>query len=370
MVKRSKMRLALLITVSALLLILTACGGGSGSNGASQGGQASSGGSGQGSASVGGNESANAGAEEQKSSFSGIVPIYTPPTGNTLYILSAGLSNLINQDSSILPDVRLSTETTSGDNGTLEGLFKRYEQGRPAFSTNTSSIVSLAYQGQYDVLPGEHKEIRAVATLGINPVHLVVKKNSSIQSYADLKGKKVAGFAPGIGPYYLVSSLLSEHFGVDISEIENIPLSNEDRISSLVDGSVDAAFLLGAPPSPLVTELARTTDIRLIPLDQTVVEEFTKNHPYYTSAVAAGGTYPGNDVDVYLPSIRVMMVTHEDTPDDIVYQLLKTLIENPDKVKEMHPSFNITLDNATIGTDVPFHPGAKQYYEENGVTVE
>lgn len=351
--------------------LMTACGSSGGSSSSGSGGGGSGGGSSGGSGGQAAQPSAQPSqqATQSESSYSGIVPIYTPPTGNTLYILGAGLGNLMNQ-ANVLPKVRFSTEATNGDTGALEQLLKRHEQGTPAFSANTNSIVSSAYAGTYDVFPGEHPQLRAVATLGINPIHLVVKANSSIQTWADLKGKKIGGFAPGIGPRQLVEALLSEHFGLQPNDYNMIPLDNEDRISGLVDGSVDAVFLLGIPPAPLVTELSRTADVRVVSIDPEILKQFVEKHPYYTYVSVPGGTYAGTNEEVHIPSIRVMMITHDKTPDDIVYELVKMMIENPDKIKEMHKSFDITLDNATVGTDLPFHPGAKKYYEEKGYQVK
>lgn len=309
-------------------------------------------------------------SNDQNEGYKGIVPIYTPPSGNTLYVLSAGLSNNINQTDDILPNIQFSTEATNGDTGTLEGLLKREKQQAPSFSAIASIVASKAYQGTFEPVDGEKKQLRAVANLGVNAIHLVVKANSDIQSYADIKGKKLGGFAPGVSPRFFVEDLLKEQYNIQPNEYEMIPLDNQDRVDSIKNGSVDGAFLLGNPPSPLVTELTRTDDVRIISIEREKLEEFTEKNPYYSIIDIKPGTYEGINDQLSIGAVGVMYLTHEGTDEEIVYNLVKTIIENPEQIKQIHPSFNITLENVTNGTDIPFHEGAKKYFTEKGLTME
>ena len=55
----------------------------------------------------------------------------------------------------------------------------------------------------------------------------------------------------------------------------------------------------------------------------------------------------------------------------MAYDIVKTLFEKkPDLVAVHKEAENIDLKNQSIGTPMPFHPGAKKYFEEQGIKVQ
>ena len=59
---------------------------------------------------------------------------------------------------------------------------------------------------------------------------------------------------------------------------------------------------------------------------------------------------------------------HRDLPDDLAYDLTKTVWENIDVLRQAHPAFkNVSLETALKGVTVPPHPGALKYYLEHNV---
>jgi hypothetical protein len=54
---------------------------------------------------------------------------------------------------------------------------------------------------------------------------------------------------------------------------------------------------------------------------------------------------------------------------DIVYTIVKTVFENLDEMKKLHPAFR-TLDKTKMvsdGLSAPLHEGAIRYYQEQGL---
>ncbi|CAM9947772.1 unnamed protein product, partial [Chrysoparadoxa australica] len=65
-----------------------------------------------------------------------------------------------------------------------------------------------------------------------------------------------------------------------------------------------------------------------------------------------------------------LLVTTADTPEDVVYEVVKTMYENLPFLRSVHGSLNdLSPENALKGITVPLHPGAIRYYEEIGITV-
>ena len=50
--------------------------------------------------------------------------------------------------------------------------------------------------------------------------------------------------------------------------------------------------------------------------------------------------------------------------------MLKSMFDNKDALAAGHAKFELLdLSDATKGISIPFHPGAKKYYEEQGISV-
>jgi len=58
----------------------------------------------------------------------------------------------------------------------------------------------------------------------------------------------------------------------------------------------------------------------------------------------------------------------KSVPDDLVYKMTKTVFENLEALKGVHPAFGrVSKDTILNGFGAPLHPGALKYYREIGV---
>ena len=65
-----------------------------------------------------------------------------------------------------------------------------------------------------------------------------------------------------------------------------------------------------------------------------------------------------------------ILIVREDVPETIVYDMTKMLWENLATLQEIHSATDsMSLDSALSGVSVPLHPGARRYYEEQGVLI-
>lgn len=296
----------------------------------------------------------------------GIIPVYTPGSGGINYIISAGLSNEIN-NSDVIPGVLFATEATNGTSEIVQYISERYSQGTPAFGGIGSSGADQAYNGVLDPVPGEHDYLRGVGYLSYNALHLVVPENSPIQTFADLAGKRVGVAAIGTPPTVLMEDIM-ELYGVSKDDYQPIPLSSFTEIQEAIsNGSVDAGYLMGAIPAPTVSEIVQTEDVRVISIDSAVKEELEVKHPYYTTVKVEAGTYPDQDEELTIGAFYSIYITHEKTEDEIVYKFIESIMENKDALLDVHPTFNIVPETVIEGVTIPFHRGAIQYFEDNGI---
>ena len=78
--------------------------------------------------------------------------------------------------------------------------------------------------------------------------------------------------------------------------------------------------------------------------------------------------YPGNDADIASWGPKATFVTSANTPDDVVYALVKAVFGNFDTFKKLHPAFARLKEDEMIkdGLTADLHPGAAKYYKERG----
>ena len=78
--------------------------------------------------------------------------------------------------------------------------------------------------------------------------------------------------------------------------------------------------------------------------------------------------YRGNDSDTMTFGVGATFVTSTDVSEDAVYTVVKSVMENIDDFKKLHPAFaNLNpQEMATAGLSAPLHDGAAKYYREQG----
>jgi hypothetical protein len=63
-------------------------------------------------------------------------------------------------------------------------------------------------------------------------------------------------------------------------------------------------------------------------------------------------------------------VAHKDLPDDVVYNLTKTLWENQASLAQANAKANyMDPKNPVKAITIPLHPGAVKYYKEQGINL-
>src|SRR5699024_9349380 len=296
------------------------------------------------------------------------IPVYTPPAGGMNYIISAGVSEILNQPDK-LADTQFSIETTSGNAEMMVNLVERYDQDKPAIAAPSYDQAYGAYNGTSDFFDEELKKLRAVSYLGGAAIHIVVNADSSIKTIEDLKGKRIGTGIPGDTRYNFLIYFLNEH-GIDENEFEPIPLGFSEIQDGLVNGSIDAGIITALPPAAPILELTQSIDVRILSVDADKLENFKSTRPYYTGIQVEAGTYPKQDDDILIVGFKSLFVTHEETSEEVVYEFVKSIIEEEEKLKGVHATYDISEDNIASITDIPFHPGAIKYFEEIGINIE
>ena len=215
---------------------------------------------------------------------------------------------------------------------------------------------------------------RALAVLYDNYNHVVTVTSKEIGTLADLKGRLISTGSPGSGTEVSAFRIL-EAGGVNPeTDIRRQSLGAAQSVGALKDDKIDAFFWSGGIPTGSVLDLATTPGrtIQVVPnaaVLATLAAEY--GDTVYHVATIPRTTYPGMETDVDVIAVANVLVVHEEMPDELAYRIVQALFEHHDEMAAIHAmAALLTLDNAVIGSPVPFHPGAARYYADQGRPVE
>ncbi|RVV98400.1 TAXI family TRAP transporter solute-binding subunit [Mesobaculum littorinae] len=291
--------------------------------------------------------------------------IATGGTGGTYYPLGGMLAQLISNQAQ-LPDTRLSATAETGNASVANAQLLGRSEIESAFIA--ADIVDAAYHGKNQFEGEPIENLRVIGALYPETVQLVVRADSGVETFEDLKGKSISSGSPGSGQWQLLGDLLAAH-GMSREDVSEDYSSFAQSIDKIKDGNLDASLITAGLPTSSVTDLANGHDVRIVPLNGPAIEKLQESQPYYANAVVPAGSYNGIDEDVDTLAVRALWATHAEVPEDVVYAVTKALYENTETLGQVHPmGKQISLDKALESVSIPVHPGAEKFYTEQGVS--
>ena len=259
-----------------------------------------------------------------------------------------------------------STSVTAITSGGSQANIEALEIGDAQLGFVQSDVMAYGYAGtRLFEETGAVTSFSTVAALYMEQVQIVTL-DPGIQSVADLAGKNVSIGAAGSGVYFNAIDIL-EAYGLSEDDISPTYQSFGDSVEALQDGLIDAAFVVAGAPTTAVTSLAATNDVYLVSLDDEHIDALVASSPYYTKNIIPADAY-GTADDVTTVAVGAVVIARDDVSDADVYNFLYGVFENLDNLS--HDKANeLSLEFASSVTDVPYHPGAVQYFADKGITV-
>ena len=225
-----------------------------------------------------------------------------------------------------------------------------------------------AYNGSSSFEGKKNEKLRAVFSLHPEPFTLMVRDDSGIKSFDDLKGKRVNVGDPGSGTRATMNVILAAKGWTDKDFKVASELKPAEMASVMCDNNLDAITYNVGHPNGALKEAAASCDSHLVPVTGEAIDKLVADHSYYAKAVIPGGLYKGTDNPVETFGVYATLVTSEDVDADKVYAVVKAVFDNFDRFKRLHPAFaNLKQEEMlTNALSAPLHEGAIRYYKERG----
>jgi uncharacterized protein len=216
------------------------------------------------------------------------------------------------------------------------------------------------------------ENLRAIATLYPETIHLVASADSGIDSVDDLAGKTVSLDEPGSGTL-VDARIILEAYGLSEDDIDAQFLKPDQAAERMRDGAMDAFFFVGGFPAGAIAELASQEEIVLVPIDGEQAAAIREEYTFFAENVVPAGTYEGVETDVPTLAVGAQWVTNADQPEELIYEITKALWNESTRAMfdaGHQKGREIRLETALDGIGIPLHPGAERFYREQGVITE
>jgi len=302
-----------------------------------------------------------AAAQEQK-----FITIGTGGVTGVYYPTGGAICRLVNKDRKE-HGIRCSVESTGGSVYNVNTI----RQGELDMGVVQSDVQYKALKGEGEEFEsqGPYEDLRAVFSVHAEPFTVVARADSGIETFDDLKGKRVNVGNPGSGQRSTMEVLMdAKGWTMDDFALAS-ELKSAEQAQALCDNKIDAMVFTVGHPSGSIQEATTTCDTKLIPVTGPEVDQLVEDNPYYAKAVIPGGMYTGTDEDVETFGVKATFVSSAQVPDEVVYEVTKAVFENFEDFKKLHPAFaNLQKeDMVTQALSAPLHPGAEKYYKEAGL---
>jgi uncharacterized protein len=297
------------------------------------------------------------------------IRIGTSERDGTFYGQGLALETVFERHPTLAPVEVLESRSASTENA------NRLHGGEIEFGFMASNWIGRAKNGE---APFERPiDLAMAAPMNAGPLFFIVRAESPIRSFSDLRGRRIAVGLRTSGMVQHAHGLFGA-LGMSFSDFTPVYLDFAAGAEALAAGDVDVQFQCPIP-NPVMTELAQRVSLRVLPYEPGQLEAVLRAVPYYRRTVLRAGAIRGLDAD--LPQIAVLnvLVTHRRVADAIVHEAVEAIATSCDELGRLNPLFANMQElfeplrshgpKALEFGGVALHPGALRAYREIGLVT-
>ncbi|WP_235830217.1 TAXI family TRAP transporter solute-binding subunit [Algihabitans albus] len=283
----------------------------------------------------------------------------TASQGGTYFAYGSGWANLVAESLGLSGGA----EVTGGPTQNMALV----HTGDVAFGMTTMGPAAEALAGNSPLAPGVPLDnVRAIFPMYQTPFSITTLSSSGITSISEIPAGSRIGFGPSGSTSDTYFPRMLETLGVDF-ERRNGGWS--DLGGQLQDGLLDVIAFAAGIPIPAVSQLEVQTDVNIVDFNSEELATILETFPV-SEFVIQPGTYQSLDREAQAVAMWNFAVASADLSDDFVYEVVKTVMENHDRMMEIHKASRSTVpENYIYNQVLKWHPGAVRWFEENGFDI-
>ena len=279
--------------------------------------------------------------------------IGTASQGGAFYPVGQAISTLVDKYADGLTMVPVVT------GGSVQNP-KLVNKGEVDIAITNNNLSVLANKGVAMYKKDGKMNLRAIGSLHFSVLHMMTLKSSSINTIADLKGKRVAMGPAGGGTTPFLKQVLGLH-GMTLKDIVPSFLSYNDGFAQLADGNVDAAFALSGYPSGAVMQARVTKELKFIKLAD--MKKALAKYKNYNEVVLPKSVYKTPE-DGRVLGVKNMLITDVKADPGKIYKITKAIYEHLGEFKKINAYAKQIDPSETLQLKIPLHPGAARHFKK------
>jgi TRAP transporter TAXI family solute receptor len=199
----------------------------------------------------------------------------------------------------------------------------------------------------------------------------VVRPESNIKTLADIKGKRINYVTPGHGMKKALGDDMLNALGIDpAKDVKQVTVDDPNVAKAGVQqGKIDA--LLTALVGGKLMELKSLANIQVLDITPEMYNAFRPE----LKQIMVSRRLPAKHLAVldrptWVIGHQSLLMTRDDTSDELAYAIVKTIMEHARELDEVSPVFKEWgAEGYVLPKDlaIPFHPGAVKYFKEKGM---
>jgi len=294
------------------------------------------------------------------------ITITSGPVGGTYYILGGALADLLKD---VVPEAKVTVTT----GGSLANISK-VQGGKADLGFTMDSLVNEARQG-IEAYKDKGKHDKVLGLTYICDIYMslfLLPQDSPIKSIDEIREKKIpirALTSPRASSPSVAAERMLGAYGITFKDIESWGgkvnfVSYAEASSLLKDGHAD---IWVGPITPPLLEVTTTKKMKLLPIKQEVLKTL-KQEFKYGMAMIPKGYWEFIHEDTPTMTEAIMIIVAKDLPEDVVYNITKSIASHPDVVRNVHRMYkDYDPKKGCEFSGTPMHPGALKYFKEQGI---
>ena len=215
-------------------------------------------------------------------------------------------------------------------------------------------------------------ELRLIGAIHPLTTAYFVRKDSSMRTIADLKGKKVVSGFSAQRVLDVLSRAMLATGGLTPNDISPVLVPNVIRgADDFIAGAADTFyFAFGAPK---VREVDATVGgIRALEILESGMPAARKIYPDgYLAPATPGPFFIGVEKPMGVYTWDNLLFTNAKVKDDVVYKLMDAMAKNKDDLVAVQPALRaFTPAGLYKKFSTPYHPAALKYFADNKIEIK
>ena len=296
--------------------------------------------------------------ETQDFDWPQFISMGTGSNGGTAFVAGSVICQLLTDNY----DTTATAQVTTGAGQSIELV--RSGDCELGLADQSACIEALTGQGTFT--NNAYEGLRVICCIYNSYWEQMVTTTSGIQSIEELAGQKCVVGGPNSGTLSSTSKVYAA-YGIDVDKDmspEYVGISA--GIELLQNRQAVSITAITPVPFSSFVELATTDYARLIGMTDEAIENMIAADPSFSKGVIPAGTYTNQTEDINTVLVPYLLVCDENADEEMVYQIVKSIYENVEYLKEQNSAFKeLDLSTATDAITIELHPGAARFFEES-----